>query len=305
MFVDRLTSLAQKRAHSRLISPVIVKARRGYLAEVVEYAKQFEISHKVLERGLGLLEAVTPEFLSFGAFPLRIFRNFNMFSAILPREGIFDLAEQRFVEKIYPDEQVWAFQYPTVPSEGVYSIRYFKKLKQFTSTWWTKKLIGADVANQKGFLGQGILVSIVDTGSPHFHEQTARCRFRTVIPFQRTDENGHGTWCVSCVGGSLARDDVISRAIGMDVYCEGMAPSCDLLAVKCLGLVVGTGTTSWILHAIDISLDEGAKVISMSLGGDITAEKPEDSPYYAAFETCRERGCIPVVAAGNSGSEGA
>jgi len=103
----------------------------------------------------------------------------------------------------------------------------------------------------------------------------------------------------------LARDDVISRAIGTDVYCEGMAPSCDLLAVKCLGLVVGTGTTSWILHAIDISLDEGAKVISMSLGGDITAEKPEDSPYYTAFETCREKGCIPVVAAGNSGSEGA
>lgn len=303
MFLDRLTKLAEKRAHSRLITPVIVKTRHNLLDQVIEYTQQFEISHKLLTRGLGILESVTPEFISFGAFPLKIFRHFDMFSAILPREGIFNLADLRDVEKIYSDEQVWAFQYPTVPTEGVYSIRYIDKVKKFTSTWWTKKLIGADVANNKGFLGQGVLVSIVDTGCARYHESTARTRFRTVIPFQHTDENGHGEWCVSCVGGSLSRDDVISRAIGKDIYCEGVAPLCDLLAVKSLGLVVGTGTTSWILHAIDTSLQEGANVISMSLGGDITSENPEDSPYFTAFEACREKDCIPVVANGNSGPE--
>ncbi len=303
MFIDRLTKLAQKRAQSRIITPVIIKARKNYLAEAIEYAKQFELSRKVLERGFGIIEALTPEFISFGSFPSKVFRNINMFSAILPREGIFDLADQSFVEKIYSDEQVWAFQYPTVPLDGIYSIRYFKKLKKFTSTWWTKKLIGADVANQKGFLGQGVLVSIVDTGAPHFHEQIMRCRIRTTIPFQRTDDNGHGSWCVSCVGGTLARDDIISQALGRDVYCEGMAPACDLLAVKSLGLVVGTGTTSWILDGIDISLDESANIISMSLGGNITSENPEDSPYYHAFEVCKERNCIPVVASGNSGPD--
>ena len=82
---------------------------------------------------------------------------------------------------------------------------------------------------------------------------------------------------------------------------EGMAPECRLLAVKCLGLVVGTGTTSWIIHAIEESLDWGADIISMSLGGDETAERPEDNPYYPVFEKLREADCIPVVAAGNSG----
>lgn len=238
--------------------------------------------------------------IPFSPYPMKLLPRFRMLATTLPREVIFRLAEDPAVEMIYSDEPQWAF-FATVPDEGVFKAPH-RLLNEivFTSTWWTKKLVGADVANEKGFYGRGITVSIADTGASRIHEQTRRVLFKTAMK-QIRDENGHGSWCTACVGGVAAIDEYLSQRSGRRVLCEGMAPRCDLIAVKCLGFIIGMGATSNIIDAVDISIDGGADVISMSLGGPSEGIAPDEDPYFHVMEEVVVQGVIPVVAAGNSG----
>jgi len=299
MFRDKLSPGARRFAFGRVAAPYIVKAKPGRLAEVLSVVREFAVFHRfMLERPLQL----PTKFMPFGALPLRVIRRFNMVSAMLPREAAFYVAELRDVDRIYADRIMWAFQYPTVPPEGIFTISTKVRPEfHFTSTYWTKKVIGADIANQKGFTGRGIKASIVDTGASRTHEQIRRAEFKSELAGQYMDENGHGSWCVACVGGAMARDEISSYRARKTVYCEGMAPECDLLAVKSLGYVVGCGSTSSILRGLEVSLDWGADVISMSLGGPVDFARPEDDAYFEPLETIKRQGIITVVAAGNEG----
>jgi len=295
MVVDRITYLALKRARQRVATPVIIKARKGFLQTLAEYVFPYhEAVAKIAEKFWQAIPA-------FGIF--RVFPRFSMISAYLDRETIYDLAENPQVEKIYSDEIVSILQYPVVEPDGVYILETIRqKEKVFTSTLWTKRLIGADKANEKGFYGNNIRVAVIDTGAMRLHQQLSFIEFDTVLPAQRFDENGHGTWCATCIAGVRTRDAYLSSRVGRDVYCEGMAPGVNLVAIKALGYVIGTGTTSQIIAAIDKAIqDYKAEVISMSLGGEGVPEKPEDDPYYEVFNKVIETGAIPVVAAGNSG----
>lgn len=297
MFRDRLTRPARLVAQSRIASPVIIRSRPGRLPEVVAQIRPF------VERVQELLpRLMAPEIRPFTPYPMRVIQRFDMVASILPREIIFALADGPYVEKIYHDQVMYAVQYPIVPDEGVFKAPH-RVLKEvtFTSTFWTRRLIGADIASEKGFSGDGVLVGVCDTGASRVHEMIRRVRFETTMKEFR-DENGHGTHCVSTVGGIRMRDDYLSQRARRTVLCEGMAPRCNLLAVKCLGYFVGMGSTSNIIDAVDLSLQRGVDVISMSLGGDSDTETPQDDPYYPVFEEVVNEGVIPVVAAGNSGS---
>jgi len=287
MFKDKITPNALRTAHSRIVAPFIIKTRPGKLIELALELEDFT-------RITGEVPSIFPRVLPFlstseiksvmSAHPLKQIRRFNMLSALLPREVVFRLAENHNVEKIYKDKQMFAFRYPTVPPEGVFTAPHkITEEIRFTSTWWTKKLIGADIANSKGFYGDGIFVSVVDSGASRVHEQIRRVQFETTMP-QYRDENGHGTWCVSCVGGEKMIDEYLSQRSGRTVYCEGMAPRCRLLAVKCLGYYIGTGMTSDIIDAMDLSFSRGADIISMSLGGASEETRPEDDPFYPVLE---------------------
>jgi len=295
LYTDKLTRLAKRRAYSRIATGVIVQTKPGRLHPVVDEIKP------LIGEFFEFPRLFSWEIISMGTYPLKKFPRFNMFSAFLPREVIFKLAEHRDVVRIYSDEQIWALQYPTVPPEGVFKAPH-KVVEEitFTSTWWTKRLIGADIANGKGFLGRGILVSVVDSGASRVHQQIRRVQFETTMK-QYRDENGHGTWCTSCIGGITAIDDYLSQRAGKRIICEGMAPECGLLAIKSLGWVIGTGMTSNIIDAIELSIDRGADVISMSLGGPSETETPEDDPFYPVFQEVLKYNIIPVVAAGNEG----
>jgi len=297
MVYNRLTKLAMKRARQRVATPIIIKARAGYLERIAEYLLPY---HRATARIFADLIRAMP---MFGIF--RVFHRFNMVSAYVDRETIFDLAEMNGVEKIFSDEPVFILSYPTVPIDGAYTyLTVDRKRKVFTSTYWTKRLIGADTANAKGFFGQGITTVVIDTGAARLHRQLPYIEFDTVMPLQQADGNGHGTWCATCIGGTFDRDDYLSVKIDKDVWCEGMAPYTRLIAIKALGYVVGTGSTSQIIAAIEKAITEHkADVISMSLGGEGVPEKPEDDPYYTVFNQVIATGAIPVVAAGNSGPD--
>lgn len=302
---DKLTPLARRRAHSRVLYGYIVKSKPGLLRELVETAREFELP-TLVKRERILLDALR-EMIPFGGLGLglRVFPRFNMVAGIFPREVIFDMAEWRAVEKIYSDEPVYAFIFPTVPPEGIF--RYRRKIKKpidFTTTYYVKKLMGADIANQKGFTGQRMRVGIVDTGSRRTHEQVSgRIEFKSVLKGQYADMNGHGTWVATCIGGRLAVDDRLSRQIGRTIYCEGFAPNCYMVSVKTLGYAIGTGSTSGIIEAIQMLLEYGVDAINLSLGGECKYRRPEEDPMYDVFNEVNMEGVIPVVAAGNEGPE--
>jgi len=295
--MDKIVAYAIEWIQSKIVSPVIIEVEPGYFHDLLAEIKQY--AYEVPKTLIRLYER------EFPLFPTEVLDipMFNMIAAVLPREVIFDFAEDFRVRRIYPDQIKFALQYPTVPPDGVYKIKRKGKDWYFTSTYWTKRLIGCDVANQKGFTGRGVKVAVLDTGASYTHEQLrgkveGYSAYPGHTPF---DANGHGTWCASCIAGRRGIDDVLSRLSGKEVLCEGMAPDASLIAVKVLDYVLGAGSDSAIIKGLEIAVAHGAKVISMSLGGTENATREEDDPYYSVFNKVVEQGVIPVVAAGNEG----
>ena len=106
----------------------------------------------------------------------------------------------------------------------------------------------------------------------------------TGSPVGAADRQGHGTHCAG-----------IAAASGDGQGIVGAAPDARVLAVKVLG-DGGSGLSTWIAAGIRYAADQGADVISMSLGGPSPDQATRDAIRYAVG-----KGCWVVAAAGNEG----
>jgi subtilisin family serine protease len=294
--MSKLTELVEKMAFRNILVPVITKSKKGKVNNVFNAIKNFT-EEKAFFKNMRVKEQDL-----FDIFPLRRIKKWNMVSSILPKDSIFALADSNEVQTIFYDQPMRAFQYPYVLGDEVYS---FRENTSFTTTQATRVLMGADIANAKGYTGKGQNVGVVDTGGSRNHPQIKRNIFKSVMP-QLRDENGHGTWCATCIGGIKHKTKYYSTKLKRDVYCQGMAPECNLLSVKALGYYIGTGSTSGIIQGLEYATSsEGGncKVLNLSLGGPAMGKSPLDTPYYEVFADLKEQNIIPVVAAGNSGDE--
>jgi subtilisin len=133
------------------------------------------------------------------------------------------------------------------------------------------------------FRGQGQRIAILDTGcSSHKHLPTP-IKTRSFISGQTTrDGNAHGT---HCAGTALGRDGV------------GVAPDAELLVGKVLS-DQGSGSSTGIADGVNWAIDEGATIISMSLGGG----EPHE-PTRRAIERANAAGILVCASAGNSGQK--
>ena len=199
------------------------------------------------------------------------------------------------VTTIYEDKLQFIFQ--SLPPSQVFTSR---KNKRFSTTYYTKQLIGADIANQEGFDGSGITVAVPDTGGAPTHEQNFGMKFYSCMKEngQFKDTNGHGEWCVSCIGGKHVDERT------MNVPVEGMAPQCTLIGIKCLGFLIGTGFQSDIIEAMEYAMTQNADIVSMSLGSNSMPASPQDDPQIKCVDQMVAQDIIPVIAAGNSGPNG-
>ena len=102
------------------------------------------------------------------------------------------------------------------------------------------------------------------------------------------DDNGHGTH----VTGTVAQ--TTNNGFGV----AGVAFGVSVMPVKVLN-AAGTGAYSWIADGIYYAVDNGADIISMSLGGSASDTTLQNAVSYAY-----SNGVVVVAAAGNGGNDG-
>ena len=154
--------------------------------------------------------------------------------------------------------------------------------------------IHAPEAWAAGFDGSGATVAVLDTGydptHPDLFGRVTGSQSFTGQP-STVDGNGHGTHVASTIAGSGAAEDGLHG---------GSAPGARLLVGKVLD-DGGTGQDSWVLAGMQWAVDQGADVVNMSLGGDVS--DGTDVVSRAVDELSESSPTLFVIAAGNAGSD--
>ncbi|CAI9095623.1 OLC1v1031612C1 [Oldenlandia corymbosa var. corymbosa] len=169
--------------------------------------------------------------------------------------------------------------------------------------------------------GEGVIIGVLDTGiapdHPSFGDEgmppppakwKGKCEFNTSVCNNKligarffsigngspSDENGHGTHTASTAAGNfVAGANVFGNANGTAV---GVAPRAHLAIYK----VCSTGCSeSDILAAMDVAIDDGVDILSLSLGGN-------SEPFYGdnialGAYSAMEKGIFVSCSAGNDG----
>jgi subtilisin family serine protease len=150
---------------------------------------------------------------------------------------------------------------------------------------WSLRMLHIPGRVWKETKGAGIKVAILDTGYSNGHPdlQKAVSAYRDFTGDGIYDRSGHGTHVAGIVG---------ARANKMGIV--GVAPKCKLLIAKVLNNQ-GHGRTDWIVNGIKWAADQGADIISMSLGSN--------SPMRGIKRAINSlpKDTFVVAAAGNSG----
>lgn len=132
--------------------------------------------------------------------------------------------------------------------------------------------------------GAGITVAVLDTGfTPHPDLPSPIAEKSFIRGESVRDGNGHGS---HCCGTSVGRNGI------------GVAPEANLIVGKVLSNS-GSGSTDGIADGVRWAVDQGADVISLSIGGGGFVNSMRDALVYAW-----SKGVITVAAAGNSGFNG-
>lgn len=167
-----------------------------------------------------------------------------------------------------------------------------RAIPQDQTPWGIEKIYNdPTISSTSG--GAGVDVAVLDTGvnkdHPDLSGRVAQCKDFTKgrrIKNTCDDNYGHGTH----VAGTILAD---GGADGLGVY--GMAPGANLFAYK----VCGNDGSCWaddIAVAIRYAADNGAEIVSMSLGGDSQSRLIRDAVSYAV-----SKDVLVVAAAGNDG----
>ncbi|CAM4019715.1 S8 family serine peptidase [Kibdelosporangium persicum] len=152
--------------------------------------------------------------------------------------------------------------------------------------------IGAPAAWQAGVTGEGVKVAVLDTGVDQTHpdlasREIAEKNFSDAA--DAVDRFGHGTHVASTIAGTGAK---------ADGKYKGVAHGANIVDGKVLD-DNGYGQESWIIGGMQWAVDQGAKIVNLSLGGSDT---PEIDPLEEAVNTLSAKhGTLFVIAAGNSG----
>jgi serine protease AprX len=167
-----------------------------------------------------------------------------------------------------------------------------------------RETVGADIANNNGWTGQGVTVAVIDSGisdHPDLYDRDGNSRVLYSESFVPTegpaDLYGHGTHVAGIIAGNgrSSRNDTD--------HVIGVSPDVYLVNLKVLDKN-GSGTDAQTIAAIEraISLkgQYNIKVINLSQGRGVFESYSQD-PLCQAVEAAYRAGIVVVVAAGNYG----
>jgi lantibiotic leader peptide-processing serine protease len=107
----------------------------------------------------------------------------------------------------------------------------------------------------------------------------------------KEDQEGHGTWVASRIGGALN-----------GFASNGVAPRVQISSYKVLASGFG-GMPDWILSGLLTACSDGVDLVNMSITGYLDPSDPSDAQTYLLFndvvQYCRARGVTIFAAAGN------
>jgi subtilisin family serine protease len=262
---QRLTG--SERAEYEKIEKEIAEYEK-YLRREREKAKA-EIS-KILKK-YGIKEGVKEEFKNI----------FNGAVIKATKAAKSEIEKLPFVKKVYENREVRLFLSESVP------------LINASKLWLFLDKDGRNIT------GKNIKIAIVDTGVDYTHPDLGKCfgsgckviggwDFVNNDP-DPMDDNGHGTHCagIAAANGTL----------------KGVAPDANILAYKVLS-AAGSGRESWVIAGVERAVEDGANVISMSLGiSYYYFENCYDIPLSQVVDNAVDAGVVVVVAAGNEGPD--
>jgi subtilisin family serine protease len=163
-------------------------------------------------------------------------------------------------------------------------------------TEWAYEMVQIPELNDLGMFGSGVTVAIIDTGIDLSHPELKHVKLvawrdiinQELIPY---DDDGHGTAMAGIIAGKTF----------------GVAPEVDLIVVKALDAVSGA-TDSNIYAAMRFCIQEGADIISLSLGRDEMRMEDltgpwDESDLQRVCQQATDEGIFLVVSAGNDGGE--
>ena len=157
-----------------------------------------------------------------------------------------------------------------------------------TATWGLQ----ATGAAFSTFSGKGVKVAVLDTGfdlkHPDFPSRTVTA-VSFVKGYKAQDGHGHGTHCIGTACGPQAP---------YHPPRYGVAFGSAILSGKVLD-DNGGGADGGILAGINWAITQGARVVSMSLGAEVTVDDPFSEIFEAVGQRALAAGTLIVAAAGN------
>lgn len=173
------------------------------------------------------------------------------------------------------------------------------------------KATGVDRLHALGVKGKGVKIAIIDTGVDYNHPALGsgfgpgkKVAFgRNYVtddgqggpddPISTCNSGGHG----SHVAGIIAGEDPDDFGFGL----VGVAPEATLGMYRIFSCS-GDATNDVVMQAMVDAYNDGADIVSMSLGADSGFEAAD--PFGQIVTNAKSRGITTIVAAGNSGNMG-
>jgi subtilisin family serine protease len=212
---------------------------------------------------------------------IRELASIGAISTRIPVKSLQVLSRESFVRAIHLDERVNALLYDSVSQINA------------TATWQLQDSNGTNLT------GEGIKIAIIDTGVDYTLKDLGNCSPKK---FMRGN-------CSKVIGGydyvNMDNDPMDDMGHGTHVAAiaagngtlKGVAPNAKILAYKVMDYT-GGGYDSDIINGIEQAVEDGADIISMSLGSVYCYF---DDPLNVAVDEAVDAGVTVVVAAGNSG----
>jgi thermitase len=231
-----------------------------------------------------ILSRVAGRFVDFnaatGTYRVKVNSRLSVREAI---QQVRALGEVAYAEPNY----VYRALGTSTPNDAIYSAQWAPAKVQADQAWslWAPKA--------------GVVVAILDTGVKTDHADLSGKILRNsagnVVGYDyvnndadASDDNGHGTHCAGITAAQSNNGIGIAGIAG-----EGAATK--IMPVKVLA-ANGSGYLSQVASGVTYAADNGAKVISLSLGGPASSITLQNAIAYAW-----SKGCVVVAAAGNEG----